>query len=59
MIVESIYGIGTIGEIEAYKRERCVHISTTYSGCLILIGGFETFNYSPLRGNFALWQCED
>ena len=50
--------IGNIGEIENYcQRERCV---TLYgrSASILTIGDFETFHYSPLRGNFAAYLCE-
>ena len=55
---DSIPGLITIVKVEICQREWCVHITITYSGCLILIGDFETFHYSPLRGNFAAYLCE-
>ena len=38
-------------------RRHCDHLSA-FEGHLP-IGDFETFHYSPLRGNFAVWQCGD
>ena len=54
--IDNFDNIGNIGEFENYcQRERCVSISayTHSSGYLLPIGDFETFYYSPLRGNFA------
>ena len=51
---DNIGDIGNIGDIEDYcQRERCV---TLYgrSASILPIEDFETFHYSPLRGNFAL-----
>ena len=53
--IGSIDNIDNIGNIKTYcQRERCVSISAYSSGCHLPIGDFETFHYSPLRGNFAL-----
>ena len=52
--IGNIGNIGDNGDIENYcQRERCVSISAYSSGCHLPIEDFETFHYSPLRGNFA------
>ena len=57
--IDIIGNIDSFGNIKTYcKRERCVSISAYSSGCHLPIGDFETFHYSPLRGNFAAYLCE-
>ena len=46
--------IANIGESVTYcLNERCVPLSYRHSGTLLPIRDYETFHYSPLRGNFA------
>ena len=46
--------IDNIGESETHwQRERCIPLSYSHSGTLLPIREYETFHYSPLRGNFA------
>ena len=53
--IDSIGDIGDIGESVTYcQNERYVSLSAYSSGCVPPIEDFETFHYSPLRGNFAL-----
>ena len=47
--------IDNIGESETHcQRERSIHLSYSHSGTLLPIREYETFDYSPLRGNSAL-----
>ena len=55
----NIGDIGSIGKVETYcQNQRCVHLSAYSSASILPIEDFETFYYSPLRGNFALYLCE-
>ena len=57
-IIDNFDNIGNIGEIENYcQREQSVTIYER-SASILPIGDFETFHYSPLRGNFAAYLCE-
>ena len=52
--IGNIGSIDDIGEVKTYcQRERYVPLSVYSSGSLPPIEDFETFHYSPLRGNFA------
>ena len=51
--IDNFDNVGNIEDIENYcKRERCVTLYER-SASILPIEDFETFHYSPLRGNFA------
>ena len=64
-IIGNIDSFGIIGDIAGIGEsvtyclsERCVPLSYRHSGTLLPIREYETFHYSPLRGNFAAYLCE-